>query len=170
MASLTKLTLVAVGLVAALMLIQDPFMQIFAVWLMASVWMQVSFRFRPQPLKVLMMSAVVVSLIRLTRKALQLGLADGDLGSHLEQFIVDWGVSGAPMKCGGNMEDEGIVPPTHTATCDIWSDPEQIIDQRVDRVLESTRHEVKEMEDFLHTNLPDGRTMTERDEAEALIV
>lgn len=158
-----------VGLVASLMLVKDPFLQIFAVWLVTHLILKANFPFQPHPLKVLMLAFVTVLSINLTRSALNLGLADGDLTSKMERFIVDWGISGSPMKCGGNMKD-GIVPPTHTATCDIWSDPETIIDQRVERILESTRYESKAMEDFLETSLPDGRSRAKDDEAEGMIV
>lgn len=158
-----------VGIMAALMLVRDPFLQIFAVWLMTQLIIKTTFQFQPHPLKMLTVATVVVLTIHLSRTALNLGFADGDLASTVEKFIVDWGGTGAPMKCGGNMED-GIVPPTHTAVCDIWSDPEKIVDQRVDRVLESTMHEAREMEDFLHVDQPDMRERTKTDQAESLIV
>jgi hypothetical protein len=159
-----------VGLLASLTLVKDPFLQIFATWLTTWLVIKTNFSFQPHPLKTLAIAAAVVSTIRLSGMAMELGIGDGDLlGKLQERFIVDWGISGAPMKCGGLQED-GVVPPTHTAVCDIWSDPEQIVDQRVERVLESTKHEAREMEDFLQTSTPDKREMGKEGQAEALIV
>jgi hypothetical protein len=162
---------VLVGVAASLLLIKDPFLQIFSVWLITQLIIKANFAFQPHPLKTLALAAVVVISISLSRTAMSLGLGDGNLLDKLEErFIVDWGISGAPMKCGGLQSQDGIVPPTHTATCDIWSDPEKIIDQRVERVLEMTKHESKEMEDFLHTSTPDKRERAKSDMADGMIV
>lgn len=72
-----------------------------------------------------------------------------------ENFIVDWGLTASPYRCaGGGMTDDEVVPPTHTAVCDIWSDPEHIIDERVQRALDTTYGDVREIETFLYVNSP----------------
>jgi len=156
-------TLLVTALAGNLLVMPDSFLQIFGLWVSTMLILKATVGFKPHPLKVLFISAFTVITLRLSNQAL--GLAAGDP----EQFIVDWGVSGAPMKCGG-MQTEGVVPPTHTAVCDIWSDPEQIVDQRVERVLEMTRHEAREMEDFLHVDWPDKRERAKSDDAEGMIV
>ena len=158
-----------VGLVASLTLLNDTFLQIFSVWLTTQLVINTNFPFQPHPLKTLALAATIVLIIKLSRKAIDLGIVDGDLPSQVEKFIVDWGISGAPMNCGGLQED-GVVPPTHTAVCDIWSDPEKIIDQRVERVLERTKQSSREMEDFLHVSWPDKRERTITDVAQGMMV
>ena len=160
-----------VALTTTLMLIRDPFIQIFSLWTLLHFIIKANFSFQPHPLKTLALAASLVLGIRLIKTATTLGLADGDLlGNIQERFIVDWGIDGAPMKCGGLQQEDGSVVPTHTAVCDIWSDPEKIIDQRVERVLDTTRYEAKEMEDFLHTSTPNKRERAKDDMAEGMIV
>jgi len=160
-----------VAVAANLMLVKDPFLQIFCLWAILHFILKANFSFEPHPLKTLALATSLILLIRLTNTARALGIVDGNLlGKLQERFIVDWGIYGAPMKCGGVQQDDGIVVPTHTAVCDIWSDPEKIIDQRVERVLDMTRYESKEMEDFLHTSTPNKRERAKDDIAEGMIV
>lgn len=77
-----------------------------------------------------------------------------------ETFIVDWGLTASPYRCRGGRMPDDITPPTHTAVCDIWSDPEHIIDERVQRVLDGTYGTVREVEDFLYVNVPNERAQT----------
>ena len=87
-----------------------------------------------------------------------LSLLSSPASDTTESFIVDWGLTASPYRCrGGGMTDDEMVPPTHTAVCDIWSDPEHIIDERVERALDSTYTAVREIEDFLHVNVPNKR-------------
>lgn len=154
------LGLSGVALVASMTLLTDPFLQIFAVWAATQLILQQNFCFQLNPLKVLALVGVVVAIIGLGNKALKLGIANGDIEGQLERFIVDWGISGSPLKCGGNTDDN---PPTHTAVSDIWSDPETIIDQRIDRVLEATKHQSRETDAFLNVDVPNARSNTEAD-------
>ena len=152
------------ALAAVLTLLSDLWLQIFGYWL--SLWMILRwwFRFKPNSLKVLVMAALFVVGARLTRQALNIA------GGEYEQFIVDWGIDASPMECGGLVEDPEIVPPTHTAQCDIWSDPEKIIDRRVTQVLEQTKDSVREIEDFLHVNTPNKRERAGSLNPDAVIV
>jgi hypothetical protein len=155
---LSILGLFIVGLGASLMLISDVFIQIFALWIAALFILKSSFHFQPHPLKVLMLAIITVTTIHLAKHAIAITSDQ----PTLERFIVDWGT---PKKCAG---EEDLVPAT--TGCDIWSDPEKIVDQRVERALEETKKSVRQMEDFLHVDWPDRRERSKDSEAAAKIV
>jgi len=143
------------------MLLPDIFVQIFSVWLSLQLILKSSFDFTPHPLKTLALSAITVLGVNIGRRAVNLGMVSGDLDDQIEKFIVDLGVEG---ECKG--ESSGGLQ----RGCDIWSDPEKIIDQRVERVLERIKHESRAIEDFLRVDLPNKRERTAASKNEGLIV
>lgn len=145
------------ALAASIMLVPDILVQFFVLWVALEMLLRWQFNFRPNSLKTLLVAVVAVLFTRASRQALNI------VAGTPEQFIVDWGLDAAPTECGGLMDDPGIVPPTHTASCDIWSDPEKIVDNRVERILEQTERNSAEIEKWLHVNWPDKRERTGSD-------
>ncbi len=98
-----------------------------------------------EPIKIGIIAVGIVTVIRLATT------------NVTENFIVNWGAVGFPKKCGGLIDDdESDVPPSHTAIADIWSDPQQVINTRIETTLSETARKSIEIEKFLRVNIPDN--------------
>lgn len=138
--------ILAVGY-AAFKLMDDPFLQIAMFWIAIKAGTRSIYGRAADATKSLLVAISIVSILRLTRRAWAV---------TMENFVVDWGLDVAPMRCGGLVDDPAIVPPTQTASCDIWSDPERIIDRRVELALAEIDRKSDEIERYLRMNEPDA--------------
>ena len=95
---------------------------------------------QPDPIKVGVVACAAVAILRFFASGIR------------ESFIVEWGA--VPKSCGGNLDDDVDVPPSHTAVSDIWSDQQVITNNRIEAALTATANTTKEIEDFLRVNVP----------------
>lgn len=145
----TALLIIALG--ASLTILPDVYLQIFSLWIALEILLrQWFFEIHPNPLKTLSIAASLVLLTRGTTQALMLSAGD------VEQFIVDW-------ETGPTEQTEtcGPVGPVGPGS-DIWSDPEKIIDKRIDHALEETKETVREVEKWLRVNTPNEYVNTSK--------
>lgn len=128
------------------------YVQIFFLWVIFDYALKTFCHIDPNHLKTLVFVTAVVLIAKFVQR-----IYDGTI----ESFIDGAGLALAPEECGGNISDPEIVPPTHTATNDIWSDPDLLEEQKIRAVLDETREISKHIEDFLEVNRPDERSSTD---------